>query len=546
MKKFFMLSALAALTLGFAACSSEDSPIDSGTQNTSESGNGAYVKMTFRMAENDNTSRAKDYDASEAESSGVYSIGTAAEYHINKVYLYFFTEAGAIVPITDATGIARDYHEVGVALTGSGTTTESNAENAANKGKTYSTVVYQLPSALSTDTKYHVYALCNRPCPTSVTSPEDLLDSSMDYQSADITTLNGNLPMSARSYTGATYEILNATKANNQANPYELDFEIERSYARIAFMDKDFTFKLYNTNNPTEANPQEELGTATIQGYQLVNTSKTFYTYRHVGNISDTDFKVTIPEYSTITTVQGAAAQGQISTTYPYVIDPNTEKKTNAYSKTTVAGFLDNLLEDAASSKFTELKAAKADGTPQDIAYVAENTMGVKAQKKGQTTGIIFKVQLTPSEFADGTKYNGSADLYYYNEKFYPSIDALKAAGLEDITTTNFTTYGVRYFKGGIGYYEYYIRHFDNGDNTVMEKMEFAIVRNNSYELYVKGLAMSPFSSLPGDPDPTDPDPKDPDKPTPDEDDEGAKVYMQVDVIVRPWIVRTNNMYLGH
>jgi hypothetical protein len=54
---------------------------------------------------------------------------------------------------------------------------------------------------------------------------------------------------------------------------------------------------------------------------------------------------------------------------------------------------------------------------------------------------------------------------------------------------------------------------------------------------------MSPYSQLPGNPDPDNPDP---DKPDPDDPDESAKVYIQMNVQVRPWIIRTNAMSLGH
>jgi hypothetical protein len=490
--------------------------------------------MTFRMPSTTDYSRAND-----AESSEVYSIGTEAEYHINKVYLYFFDTNNKLKTIS-----GKNYLEVGVNLINTtATTTEQSETAAANKGKVYSTVTYQIPGDLTVGDEYHVYALCNRPYEGTITSPADLLDSKLTFSKTDISTSNGNLPMAARSYTGEVYETLHATKANNQANPYELDFEIERSYARIAFVDQTFTSPLYTTN--TEGDNKKELGTATVLSYQLVNTSNDFYTYRHVGTIG-TDF------IATPATGNDAAgmpvAQGKITDANPYVIDPNTSKKTSTYSKDAVSGFMSNLLEDADASKFTTIYAATTEG-PKSIEYVAENTMRINAQKKGHTTGILFEVQLQPTKWADDTDVDirsGYPDMYYYNGGFYKDIAALKAAGLADITTANFTTYGVRYFKKGIGYYEYYIRHLNNGDNTDMGVMEFAIVRNNSYELSIKGLAMSPFSKLPGDPDNPDPDPKDPDQPNPGEDDEGAKVYMQVDVVVRPWIVRQNDMLLGH
>jgi hypothetical protein len=81
-----------------------------------------------------------------------------------------------------------------------------------------------------------------------------------------------------------------------------------------------------------------------------------------------------------------------------------------------------------------------------------------------------------------------------------------------------------------------------------MGRMEFAIVRNNSYELKFGKIAMSPYSGLPGDPD-EDPDPNKPsddDKPSTTDPDESAKVYLQMEVKVRPWVVRTISMNLGH
>jgi hypothetical protein len=107
----------------------------------------------------------------------------------------------------------------------------------------------------------------------------------------------------------------------------------------------------------------------------------------------------------------------------------------------------------------------------------------------------------------------------------------------------------VKFFKNGLGYYEYYIRHFSNDDDSVMGIMEFGIVRNNSYELTITGISMSPYSGLPGNPGDIDPDGPDPDPeviPDPDDPDESQNIYIDMKVNVRPWIVRTISVNLGH
>jgi hypothetical protein len=101
-----------------------------------------------------------------------------------------------------------------------------------------------------------------------------------------------------------------------------------------------------------------------------------------------------------------------------------------------------------------------------------------------------------------------------------------------------------------------------------MANMEFAIVRNNSYELDITSAAMSPYQSIrpenPGTDDPNKGSEDDEDKPddnpeTPGNDDpdpdypdpndpepvEEANMYMQVNVSVRPWIIRSNSVILG-
>jgi hypothetical protein len=535
--------------MGFAACSSEDVPQPQ--VNGEGTGNGTYVQLSFTMPTSESRA-ATEYDADSAESSEKYVVGKDIEYNINKVYLYFFDTDNKIVKVTNpnvAGATEQTYLELGAFMDPNATSTstlEQNATTSEGLAKVYTTAVTQLPKELAAGTTYRVYALCNRniAAPDNVVTAEDLLDTTIDYSKADATTDNGNIPMSARSYDGTIYQELTATAANTKNNPYLLTYEIERSYARITFLNTSFEFPLYKTT--TDQSEANKLGSVEVMSYQIVNRSKTLYTYRHVGDITEGTYAVTLPPYDwTATDPSKQARFGRMTNTYPYVVDPYSDKKTTDISAST--SYFTDLLANAASSDsdWTRISAAESETEPTSIEYVAENCMQTAAQKKGQSTGILFKVRFRGITVEDNSEWReGSDDVYYYDGKFYSDVTATKIPG---ITTKNFTEYGVRYFKGGVGYYEYYIRHLNNGDDTQMGKMEFAIVRNNSYDLKVKAIAMSPFSNLPGDPKPTDPDdPYDPDKPDSEENDEGAKMYVQVDLNVRPWIVRTNNMTLGH
>lgn len=90
--------------------------------------------------------------------------------------------------------------------------------------------------------------------------------------------------------------------------------------------------------------------------------------------------------------------------------------------------------------------------------------------------------------------------------------------------------------QDGWGYYCYYFywnRHNDNSNSSIMDEMEFAVVRNNVYKLAVTNISRLGHPRL----SENDPDPVNPDDP-----DETGKVYISVSVEVLPWVVRENNI----
>ena len=85
----------------------------------------------------------------------------------------------------------------------------------------------------------------------------------------------------------------------------------------------------------------------------------------------------------------------------------------------------------------------------------------------------------------------------------------------------------INVFEDCVCYYPYWIRHADNNDKTDMGVMEFAIVRNNIYDLKVTGISGYGYSGI--------------EKPEPGTDDETKKFYFNVDIFVKNWVVRSND-----
>lgn len=117
-----------------------------------------------------------------------------------------------------------------------------------------------------------------------------------------------------------------------------------------------------------------------------------------------------------------------------------------------------------------------------------------------------------------------------------PSIDLSQKTMNELTDAQDFTTFmenkteqsfsDAKFYDDGVCYYPYWIRHANNNKPAVMGVMEFAIVRNNIYDLTVKGMKSWGFSG-------TDiPDPEDP--------DEDGTARINVELYVKNWAVRSN------
>lgn len=170
-----------------------------------------------------------------------------------------------------------------------------------------------------------------------------------------------------------------------------------------------------------------------------------------------------------------------------YVIDP----KTLNVPQTDIANSYDHYFSryswsatDDWKSLSTTVTSAHNDVTYSLLDYTTENV--VKAEDSENTcatycTGIVFKAKYKLAGI-DGT-------FYRYNGKCYASLTDIKnVIRNQSISDDNLSQFGITKYQDGICYYTYWIKHAEDGDDTTVSPMEYAIVRNNIYQINVTGI----------------------------------------------------------
>ena len=176
------------------------------------------------------------------------------------------------------------------------------------------------------------------------------------------------------------------------------------------------------------------------------------------------------------------------------------------------------------------------------LGYCLENSTDITHQTHGLSTGIVFVASITDED-------GNIPTLYRFNGYVYKSLaDIQRAYGKaalakndteeltfqtlvdneQSATKEQLAHYGIVKYEGGkCYYYTSEIKHFDNGDNSNMGYMEYAIMRNNIYSLAIKGIRFigDPFL-----------------EPVPGKTNESGKVALDIEVQIVPWIVRYNDI----
>lgn len=273
-----------------------------------------------------------------------------------------------------------------------------------------------------------------------------------DYQVSETITNDGYFLMSSES--DASIEI----KANTPATAKQVSVNIERMTARVDYK----IAQSYITDSGDKV---------TIKNATLVNKHETSpYVFKRVSknieNLSDIEY------------LGNEAVTGNIASNY--VLDPYTAS--NDLTKRMYGMRFANFEDWNQSAVWKELQVSP-DYTR--LEYTEENIVTVDvvaAQRSTYCTGIVFKAQYIPKGFED----KQDKSFYWYSGKAYASWDEIGIAGL---TESNYEDYGVIYYRGGICYYTYWIRHADDDNPDVISPMEYAIVRNNIYQLNVNSIS---------------------------------------------------------
>lgn len=202
------------------------------------------------------------------------------------------------------------------------------------------------------------------------------------------------------------------------------------------------------------------------------------YAFKRVTN-STTDFTI---DYLGAENVEGNRAAN-------YVIDPKTLKQTDiaADYQPYFPTYNNWSATDDWKSLSTAVTSTHNDVTYSLLDYTTENV--VKAEDSENTcatycTGIVFKAKYKPAGISttDGT-------FYRYNGTCYASLTDIKnVIGDQSISDNNLSQFGITKYQGGNCYYTYWIKHAEDGNDTTVSPMEYAIVRNNIYQINVTGI----------------------------------------------------------
>lgn len=271
-----------------------------------------------------------------------------------------------------------------------------------------------------------------------------------------------------------------------------VSIEVERTVAKIVYTGDTFAFPI---KRPADGG---KIGDVKLTDMTLINANKKYFYLRRVTSNADGS---------------GAVIGGEEKDGTTYVVDPNFTQKVGDITSEYI---LDNFFANEAAYNKTIATNATF--------YCHENTMSQNGQYMGATTGVTFKAEVV----VNGQQ--GAATFYRYNGQIYTTEKDVKTAAnitanVTEWDVADWKDKGVDFYKDGICYYHYMIKHVDNNDPTTMGIMEFGVVRNNVYK-----LAVTSINEIGA----TTPDIK------PENPDETEKAYIAVSITVKDWTVRSN------
>lgn len=442
-----------------------------------------------------------------AESSGVTEEGSKEEYAVKTLTVYFFDSATK-------------------------TFVESRPlENITLAGTSGQKIHYTANKITMKPGTYNVFAIANGEAITADIATQDKFLGAIDK----VTYSAGKIPsVPERGFVmtnrGAANLNVEVSKPTDSDKVTDISISLERVVAKIEVTQTQETFPLKDPAGKTYC-------TVKLNNFRMLNLATEFYTFRHTAVLTS------LQEPDSYTDENF----GNINDNDGYVIDPYFFKKT-------VEGAKDFKNEDGFFAQaLVQLNiddsnwAGMAPANSWSRIYCLENCMFRPAQLNAYTTGVMFKASL---DIATDRVFNESGEtvsnpsnwptnLFYFNYNFYTSVNAIRKLALNNLpgditdnsTTEELAKYSIKRFKKTENYacyYNYWIKHEDNNNDTEMGVMEFGIVRNNIYRLSVNKVAGlgsgEPFI-----------EPEQPDE---------YKAELNINIDVFPWAVRNQDVEL--
>ena len=457
------------LALLSASCKKDSLPAPAAEEE--ESGSGVYVSVVVNTQE-ESGSRADgatdDYNPTGGEKGDGEQAGVGEENMVHDLTLFFLNKT-----LNEATEIcASAYFD------------EKDITPAASGSITRYTVQREI-EGLFVGNKYHVVAIVNAGNLTNVITDIDGLKNHQFREVIDDTHGSERWFLMASEKDSEEIEI----RANNsQYNPTWVNVYVERMTARVDCAWKE-SYEI-GDNMPSEGEEQSpgEKDVVKILGAALVNRYRSnTYAFKRVTDGTDLDNPIIDYLGLEKTTADGIASN--------YVLDPKTiDGKNNndyTYYYTEYANWGN---EDFINVYLDKTVSSETGGTfYYRLNYVCENInrsgglstiIDRKEWQERYVTGIMYKAQYIPRGFEGGTFYRYNGWLYEFDDITGPN------GPFPDYSETQLELApNVETFKDGICYYIYWIRHAADDVDDVISPMEYAIVRNNIYQLDVVSVS---------------------------------------------------------
>lgn len=324
-------------------------------------------------------------------------------------------------------------------------------------------------NGLKMNQQYHVLAVANAENQTNITSLNDLRSATVSTvytatTSTEGTTSYSNFVMASE---GDEDPVLEISYENSETNPATTTIDLERLVARV-------DYQVESSYETTTDDANEIEGTVTIESAVLVNDfiGDTYFLKRTGSSVDASE--VTYLGDETLNPAN-------------WVVDAflTSEKESKLYrnyftSFTSLSGW-ESLLKEG-----DEIEDS-AGQTWHRIGYTMENTNQVQSESdlENYCTGMVFKAKFVPTNLVG---YTEGTTFYRYNNTLYKSISDLQSL-IPNLKEGNCHEYGVDVYEDGYCYYTWWIKHNNDDNEAAFGPMEYAIVRNNIYQLKVTSIA---------------------------------------------------------